>query len=217
MKNQGRSSRIEFSLYLITDRRGCAGRDLSSVVEQALQGGVKAVQLREKDLPGRELYVMAMEMRELTRRYGATLFINDRIDIAMAVEADGVHLGEWSIPTDAARKIIGGRKLIGVSCHSLQDAFAARYGGADFITCGPVFFTPSKAAYGEPLGLSVLQDVVRQVDIPVLAIGGINRYNAREVVSSGAGGIALISAILAADDPREEAGKLLSLLDQAEE
>jgi thiamine-phosphate pyrophosphorylase len=204
-----------FNLYLITDRRGCAGRPLATVVEESLKGGVKALQLREKDLPGRDLYDAAQEMRELTLRYGAQLLINDRVDIALAVEADGVHLGERGIPVTQARRLLGTGKLIGVSCHSLEGAADARDMGADFITYGPVFYTPSKAAYGPPVGLESLAEVTRNLRLPVFAIGGINSSSARDVVSAGASGIALISAILAADDPRKESETLLALLNAA--
>jgi len=208
---------IGFNLYLITDRKGCAGRPFLTVVEEALKGGVKAVQLREKDLPGRDLYEAAQEMRELTQRYGAKLFINDRVDIALAVEADGVHLGVRSIPVTQARRLLGAARLIGVSCHCREGAFAAREMGADFITYGPVFFTPSKAAYGEPLGIAELREVTSILQIPVFAIGGIKSQSAQEIVSAGAHGIALISAILAADDPRKETETLLVLLNAAEQ
>ena len=203
---------IAFNLYLITDRKGCAGRPLATVVEEAFRGGVRALQLREKDLPGRDLYEAAVEMRELTLRHGAQLFINDRVDIAMAVEADGVHLGESGIPAKVARKLLGKEKLIGVSCHSLESALSAQERGADFITCGPVFHTPSKAAYGEPVGLPLLAEVARSTNIPVIAIGGIKRGNIVEVMAAGVKGIALISAVIAAADPKGEAEILLSLI-----
>jgi thiamine-phosphate pyrophosphorylase len=209
--------RIDFRLYLITDRFGCAGRSLVNIVEEALKGGVKAVQLREKDLSSREMFELAVDMRRLTLRYGAKMLVNDRIDIAMSVGADGVHLGERSVSPAVARKLIGEERLIGVSCHGAEEALAAWKRGADFITLGPVFFTPSKAEYGEPLGLSVVEEVARLVDIPVFAIGGIKTMNLREALSAGAHGIAVISAVLSADDPRHEAGYLLSLIDQREE
>jgi thiamine-phosphate pyrophosphorylase len=209
--------RIGFDLYLITDRNGCAGRDLLTVIEEALKGGVKAVQLREKDLPARDLCNLALEMRELTRRFGARLFINDRIDIAMAVNADGVHLGESGIPAGVARKLLGKGKLIGASCHSLESALSAQERGADFITCGPVFHTPSKAAYGEPIGLPLLAEVASSTNIPVFAIGGIKMGNIGEVMAAGVSGVALISAVIAAADPKGEAEILLSLIGKQKE
>ena len=210
MKERERRRRTDFRLYLITDRLGCAGRPLVKIVEEGLKGGVKVVQLREKDLSSRDLYDLAVDMRRLTQRYGAKMLVNDRIDIAMAVEADGVHLGERSVSPEVARKLLGEERLIGVSCHGAESAMAAWKKGADFVTVGPVFFTPSKAEYGDPLGLTVLGDIARQVNIPVFAIGGITQANVHEALSAGAWGIAVISALLSADDPRQEAVSLLA-------
>ncbi len=203
---------VDFNLYLITDRNACAGRPLVAIVEEALKGGVRAIQLREKDLAGRELYELACAMREVTSRYGARLFINDRADIALAVKADGVHLGERSLAPPCVRQVVGRELLIGVSCHSPAGAMAAQDGGADFITYGPVFPTPSKAAYGPPLGIASLEGVARKLRIPAFGLGGIKENNAREVLRAGAHGIAMISAIIAAPDPQEEARRLLALI-----
>jgi thiamine-phosphate pyrophosphorylase len=203
---------IDFNLYLITDRCQTRDRTLVEVIGDALRGGVRAVQLREKDLSSRACYELAYELRKLTARYDARLFINDRIDIALAVDADGVHLGGESIPIHRARKILGEKKLIGVSCHNQVSAITAQEKGADFITFGPVYHTISKAQYGEPLGVGKLEEVSHILQIPVFALGGINRGNTPEVIAAGASGIALISAIIAADNPREEAQKLLSLI-----
>ncbi|HEX5774265.1 MAG TPA: thiamine phosphate synthase [Geomobilimonas sp.] len=208
---------IDFNFYLITDRRNTGGRELCSVVEEALRGGVRAVQLREKDLSSRELYELAYEMRKLTSRYGARLFINDRVDIALAVEADGVHLGGESIPIYRARMVIGEKKLIGVSCHNQVNAITAQEKGADFITFGPVFPTPSKAVYGEPLGTAKLEEIASLLQIPVFALGGIKRNKVPEVVACGVHGIALVSAVLTADNPRDEAKALLALLPEEHE
>ncbi len=206
---------VDFDLYLITDRKQARNGRLSEPVEAALRGGVKAVQLREKDLSGRSLFDTAQKMRELTSRYGAKLIINDRADIALAVDADGVHLGGESIPANAAREVLGGDKLIGVSCHDRESALEARDGGADFITFGPVYYTPSKARYGDPVGIAALRQTAETIDIPVFALGGIKRGNVGEVIAAGAHGIALISAIIASDDPEKETAELLSLLSSA--
>ena len=152
---------VGFSLYLITDRRQVPpGRTLTETVRAALEGGVKAVQLREKDLPAAELYPLALELRALTREYGAKLLVNDRIDVALAVGADGVHLGGHSLPTAAARQLLGPNRLIGVSTHRPEEIAAAQRDGADFVTFGPVFHTPSKAAFGEPVGLDQLLSLI---------------------------------------------------------
>jgi len=203
---------MNFSLYLITDRKQASGGNLCAAVEAALRGGVRAVQLREKDLSSRELYDLACRMRELTTRYGAKLLINDRLDIALAADADGVHLGESSIPVSRVRELVGERLIIGVSCHGLERALEAQESGADFITFSPIYFTPSKAPYGEPLGIDLLAEACRLLRIPVFALGGIKRDSVRTVLDHGAGGIALISAILAADDPERAAREMLNLL-----
>ncbi len=169
-------------------------------IEQALKGGADAVQLREKDLEIRTLLNMAYRLRELTKKHNARLFINDRLDIAMAVEADGVHLGGTGIPVGAARKVAGEQMLIGRSTHGIDEAVEAEKAGADFITFGPVFETPSKQQYGEPLGLAMLRKAAGKVSVPVFAIGGIKQKSIRDIMAAGAHGIALISGILASND-----------------
>jgi thiamine-phosphate pyrophosphorylase len=204
---------IDFRLYLITDRR--LFKDNSSLygaIEQALAGGVKAVQLREKDLATRELLDMAYRLRELTGRHGARLFINDRIDIALAVNADGVHLGGSSLPAEAARRITGEKFLIGVSTHGIEEAEAAEKEGADFITVGPVYETPSKIKYGKPLGPEILKKVKEKTSVPIFAIGGIKEQRVGEVLGSGAYGVALISAVLAAQDIKSTTETFMRLL-----
>ncbi|RMF90636.1 MAG: thiamine phosphate synthase [Nitrospinota bacterium] len=203
-------------LYLVTDRRQTQGRELVQVVEPALQGGVRAVQLREKDLSSRELYRLAVQLRALTSRYQALLLVNDRIDIALAVEADGVHLGGHSLPPAVARRLIGPHKLIGVSTHSLAEARAAQAEGADFLLFGPVFFTPSKARYGKPVGIEALQEVHRAISIPLYAIGGIKVHNVGSIAATGVEGFAVISAVMAAPDPEQAAQDLLATFAQAQ-
>jgi thiamine-phosphate pyrophosphorylase len=194
-------SAAPFHLYLVTDRHRTGGRPLLDVVEQALLGGVDAVQLREKDLAGRALFELAALLCELCHRYGARLLVNDRIDIALAVHADGVHLPANSFTPRDARRLLGPDALIGVSTHSLADASAAQQAGADFIVFGPLFDTPSKRAFGPPVGLDALADVTCATSLPVVAIGGITAERAAAVRAHGAHGIAVIAAILAAPDP----------------
>ena len=206
-------SRVDFRLYLITDRKVLSSHfSLLSSVEEALKGGVKAVQLREKDLGTRELLDMAYKMREITNKYKTKLFINDRVDIALSVEADGVHLGQNSIPPHAVRKIAKGKFMIGVSAHSIEEAKQAEEGGADFITLGPVYKTPSKLKYGQPLGVDIIRKAKDEISIPVFAIGGIKKDRIKEVLDAGADGIALISGILGAKDIKEKTGEFLRLL-----
>jgi len=190
---------LDFNLYLITDRKQTK-MPLPEAVRLALQGGVRAIQLREKDLPIRGLLALAQEIGSITKEFGAKLFINDRVDIAIAVDADGVHLGHQSMPPEAVRKIVGKRMLIGVSTHNADEARAAEEGGADFITFGPIFVTPSKMQYGAPAGAEALAEVKKKSGIPVFGLGGIRVDSIPEVLRTGADGIAMISAIFAAED-----------------
>ena len=201
-----------FDLYLVTDRTQTAGRDLLWVLEQALEGGVRAVQLREKDLSGKDLFELTEKIRRLCDRYGAELCLNDRIDVALATEAAGVQLGKSSIPIDTARTLLGPSKLIGYSAHSPDEALAAESKGADFILFGPVYFTLSKAAYGAPQGLDALKKIVEIISVPVYAIGGIKPANVKELQGVGVRGIALISAIISARQPKEATESILRLL-----
>ena len=202
---------LNFRLYFVTDRKQTANRPLTDVVHAALDGGVRAVQLREKDLEGRELHALAEQLRVLTTRYRAHLLVNDRLDVALAVEADGVHLGQNSFSVEDARRLLGAGKLIGVSTHSQREIAAAQ--AADFIVFGPVYYTPSKAAYGEPQGLDRLRAAVAHSAVPIFAIGGIKTERVAEILETGARGIAMISAISAAADPAQAAHELLQQLD----
>jgi thiamine-phosphate pyrophosphorylase len=213
MSKEQRAVTIDFSLYLITDRKLLTPHSsLLTAVEDGLKGGVKAVQLREKDLNTRELLELAYKIRELTKEYHAKLFINDRIDIALAIGADGVHIGQKGIPAHAVRKIVQEKLRIGVSTHSLEEALEAERDGADFITLGPIYETPSKLKYGKPIGVDTLRRVKSAVSIPVFGIGGIKLDRVQEVMEAGADGVALISAILAAQDIKGTTEKFMRLL-----
>ncbi|RLB61736.1 MAG: thiamine phosphate synthase [Deltaproteobacteria bacterium] len=191
-------------LYLITDRKQTyKQRRLFDTVKELLQAGIRMVQLREKDLSAAELYPLARDLRLLTHKYNALLLINDRIDIAQAVGADGVHLGGHSLPIKKTREILGSKALIGVSTHSALEAESAQNKGADFITYGPVFLTPSKAPFGPPVGVNSLQRVCNCCEIPVYALGGVKIDNTVEIMNSGAYGVSMISALLSAPDPNQ--------------
>jgi thiamine-phosphate pyrophosphorylase len=216
------SKKIDFKLYLITDRKLFTNDySLFTAVEEAIKAGVKAVQLREKDLPTRELLDMAYKMRELTARYDIKLFINDRVDITMCVNADGVHLGQSSIPVYAVREAVNASRFtvhseqffIGASTHNLDEALIAEREGADFITFGPIYPTPSKLKYGKPVGTEALKIVSEKVAIPVFGIGGIKPDNIVEVINTGAYGVALISGILGEADVSSATEKYLKILD----
>ncbi|MBI3784246.1 MAG: thiamine phosphate synthase [Deltaproteobacteria bacterium] len=195
-------------LYLVTDRRSTAGRDLLDVVAQALQGGVDAVQLREKDLSTRELCDLARALNELCKRHGARLLVNDRIDVALAVGAGGVHLPAQSFDPRDARRLLGAGAWIGCSTHSVDEARAAAESGADFVVFGPIFDTPSKRDLGTPLGLDALSSVCTTLAVPVVAIGGIDTGNIRQVRRHGCSRVAVIRALLEAPDPAAAAAVL---------
>jgi thiamine-phosphate pyrophosphorylase len=201
-------ARINFRLYVVTDRHEVAGRDLEEIVVAAARGGAGAIQLREKDLSARDLYALGARLQAALAPYGVPLLINDRLDVALALDAAGVHLAGHSLPTAVARQVLGTSKLLGVSTHSVEEARRAAEDGADFIVFGPVFTTPSKIAYGPPQGLQHLATVVRAVRIPVLAIGGIDQTNLPQVVHAGAYGVAMIRAVLAAPDPYQATQQL---------
>ena len=208
---------INFRLYLITDRKQTLGRPLTEVVRRAVEAGVNSVQLREKDLNSRELRRLAEELREITAAADARLFINDRAEIAAAVGADGVHLTQNSFSPDHARKLLGEDRLIGKSTHSPQEAYVAQEEGADFITLGPVYPTPSKLKYGFPLGPAAISEAAQRVRIPILAIGGIKAHNIHETLDAGAHGVALISAIMAADDIEKAGTTILKIVETPSE
>lgn len=204
--------KIDFKLYLITDRKLINRHSLLvTAVRQALKGGVKAVQLREKDLDTRQLLKLAYKMRDVTKEYNAQLFINDRFDVALAVGADGVQLTQNSIPVKAVRKTVRKKLLIGVSTHTLTEAKQAEKGGADFVTLGPVYRTASKLKYGAPVGIDVLKKVSRKLNIPVFGIGGIKRGRIKEVRETGAFGIAMISEIFRAGDIQRKAEEMVHI------
>jgi len=189
----------------VTDRHATAGRDLVALVAAALDAGLPAVQLRDKDLPGGPLFALAEQLREATTRTGALLFVNDRLEVALAVGADGVHLGGGSVPADVARRLVGPGALIGVSTHAPGEGPA----DADLAFFGPVYATPSK---GGAQGETRLAEAVRAATIPVLAIGGVTAARVPAVRAAGAAGAAVIRAILAAPDAAAATRELLAAL-----
>lgn len=202
-----------FKLYLVTDRKLFRNPgSFFDAVEKALKGGARALQLREKDIEIRELLKLAYRLREMTGAYGAKLFVNDRVDVALAAEADGVHLGGTAMPASAVRKVAGSRMLIGVSTHGIGQALEAERDGADFITLGPIFDTPSKARYGKPLGVDMLRRAADLLSVPFFAIGGISVERVGEVMEAGSHGVALISAVFASEDVKKKTEELMRLL-----
>jgi len=195
-------------LYLLTGTH--TGLTHTQITRQALSAGIKVIQLREKRMSKKDIYKMALAMRALTTEHKAALIINDHIDIALAVNADGVHLGQEDMPLIEARRIMGGKKIIGISTHTLAQAQKAEDEGADYIGFGPVFHTGTKDA-GRPRGLKALQKVREQISIPIVAIGGITSGNIREVLMSGADAAAIVSGILKGDIRRNTKDYLSAL------
>jgi thiamine-phosphate pyrophosphorylase len=186
-------------LYLVTDASIIHGLSVLEAVEKAILGGLKFVQYREKNLSPSMSCEIAEVLRHLTRKAGATFIVNDDVSLALAVEADGVHLGQEDLPIREARKVLGHQRLIGVSTHSVQEASAAEKAGADYVGLGPIYPSTTKQTRS-PLGCGVMHQVAEMVKIPFFAIGGINRANLREVLMAGATGAAVISAILTSPD-----------------
>ena len=204
---------INFRLYLVTDRHQTMGRPLLSVVGRAVRAGVCAVQLRERDLPIRDLLVLATEFQ--SEMSAAKLFINDRVDVALALDTHGVHLREGSMPTPAVRRLLHPRQLLGRSVHSLDGVASAERDGADFVVLGPIYDTPSKQAYGPPLGLGVLEQAVCTTRMPIFAIGGITAARAREVRGAGGFGVAVLSSILSATNVEKATEALCAAIEAA--
>jgi thiamine-phosphate diphosphorylase len=193
-------------LMLVTDRKQCRNRTLPEVVAQAVEGGVNAVQLREKDLPAGELLALARQLRGICG-HRALLFVNDRVDVALLCGADGVQLSENGLPVAAARQLLPPSMWLGRSVHSVNQARQAELDGADFVLAGTVFPSPSHAGQ-VPVGPGLLRDLTTRLTIPVIGIGGINAKNIADCWASGAAGVAVISAIVAAEDPRLAAERL---------
>lgn len=206
---------FDYTLYLVTDRRLSRGRTTLEIVQAAVCGGVTCVQLREKHCSTRKFIREALAVRDFLKASDVPLIINDRLDVAMAVAADGVHLGQTDMPLEMARAIAGDGLCIGISVESLENALAAERGGADYIGVSPIYDTPTKADTAPPLGLEGLRDIREAVTIPLVAIGGLKRDNAGGVIRSGADGIAVVSAIMSADDPQQASRDLLDVIRQA--
>jgi thiamine-phosphate pyrophosphorylase len=213
--------RSDFHLYILTDRGLSRGRSNEEVVEEAIAGGADAIQLRDKGCTAKELLQEALKLRDITRKRGVPFIINDRVDVALAADADGVHLGQDDLPLAWARKLLGNDKIIGISTHNLEEAMQAEKDGADYVSIGSVFPTTTKPD-ARPLanppsppftkggngGLELIADMKRNVNIPVVAIGGLKEENVTLVGEAGADCIAVISAVVSATDIRKAAKNL---------
>lgn len=189
-----------FELYVVTDEQLSHGVSHAEIARQVVQGGADVVQLRDKYATGRHFYEAAVQVRDVTRGSDTLFIVNDRLDIALAVGADGVHLGQQDMPLLAARRVAPNDLLIGISVSTVQEALRAEHEGADYIAFGPVFPTASKSDAGPGLGLKTLRDIGQAITIPLVAIGGIGPANVSDVISNGADGVAVISAVVGQED-----------------
>ena len=201
-----------FDLYVVTDSDLSKGRTDAEVARLAYEGGADAVQLRMKHSDGREMLEQALEIRKVADEYCRFFFVNDRVDIALASGADGVHLGQSDIPLEVARDLMGETAIIGVSVDNVEQAVAAAEGGADYIGIGAIFNTSTKPDAKQGVGLGAIYEIRQAVDIPIVAIGGINRGNIQDVVRAGADAAAVVSAVVAQDDIRSAAHELRDLI-----
>jgi thiamine-phosphate diphosphorylase len=205
----------DFSLYLVTPQPQRPDRSHPDVVQAALEGGAGCIQLRDRTLSDRALWEVARRLRRLTQDYGATLLVNDRADIALAAEADGVHLGQDDLPVEESRRLMGPGAIIGVSVGNLEEAIAAEARGASYVSVGSVFATGSKPDAGKPIGAGAIAAIEHEVGIPVLAIGGINCDNIGAVIEAGADGVAVVSAVADAPNMAAAARALRQLIQEA--
>ncbi len=198
----------KYPLYLVTDEKACKGKDFYESVEASIRGGAKIVQLREKNMDTRDFFKRALKLKEICHKHGVDFVINDRLDIAMAVDADGVHLGQSDMPIEKAKEILGHKKIIGISAKNMEEALEAQKYGADYIGVGAIFATDTKKDSGL-IDLETLKDMTNQINIPVLAIGGIGLGKLGYLKDTGIDGICVISDILGSDDPEKRTRELL--------
>ena len=201
----------DIDLYFITDSK-LTRKTVLEDVKSAIKAGVKIIQYREKEKSAREMIEDAKKIGKLCRENNILFIINDRIDIALAVNADGVHLGNEDIPYSIARKLLGSKKIIGLTVHNIQEAMEAEKIGADYIGVSPIFETKTKLDAGKPAGLKLIKDVKKEVKIPLVAIGGIDENNLKSVLKAGAKSIAIISAIITKDDVEKECKKFKEII-----
>ena len=201
---------VDYTLYLVTDRDLMSTGTLEEAVEKAVCGGCTIVQLREKTASSLEFYENALKVKAVTDKYNVPLIINDRVDIALAIDAAGIHVGQSDLPAGVVRKIIGGEKILGVSANSVEAALKAQQDGADYIGVGALYSTNTKTDAGV-IARGQLLEVKKAVNIPVVGIGGINRQNAGELVTTGIDGIAVVSAIISQKDIYGAAKELLDI------
>jgi len=200
---------LESRLFLVTDRHQTKGRPLVPLLQRVLTAAAPVIQLRERDLSARELVTLALELQAVTASRRSQLLINDRIDVALALEGVGVHLRSNSLPVSVARQVLGTQRLLGISVHAVEEAVQVESQGADYIVLGPIYETPSKQMFGPPLGIHTLERACRLVRLPIIGIGGVTAARAREMRRAGAFGVAVITAVLGAADVESATRELL--------
>ena len=200
---------IDLSLYLVTDNSENEKKFLKTI-EEAILGGVSVVQIREKTAKTLEFYNLAIKVKKITTKYNVPLIINDRVDVALAIDADGVHVGQSDMPCDITRKLISENKILGVSAATIEEAKKAENNGADYIGTGAIFPTTTKDD-APSVTKKDLSDIVNSINIPVVAIGGITIENANELKNTGISGLSVVSAIMNAEDPKKASEKLLNI------
>jgi thiamine-phosphate pyrophosphorylase len=200
--------KIDYSLYLVTDRALSLGRSNLEVIEAAVSGGVTLVQLREKEASTQDFYQEGLNIKDYLEAARIPLIINDRIDVALALDADGVHLGQEDMPVDVARKILGPCKIIGASAFTTQEAVAAESMGADYLGLSPIFVTTTKPELVAEIGLEGISSLKQAVKIPIVGIGSMHQSNAYEAVRAGLDGVAVVSAICSQEDPKAAAAAI---------
>lgn len=206
---------LKLDLYVVSDARLAGARGNLATLEEAIAGGADVVQLREKAMTTRELIELGLALRELTRRHGVLFIVNDRVDVALAIEADGVHVGQDDMPASLARKLVGPGRIVGVSATTLAEATQAARDGADYLGVGPVYPTGTKLDAAPATGPGLIGEAKRLTGLPIVAIGGIGPTNAAEVVAAGADGVAVISAIVGQPDPRMAARRIRDAVERA--
>jgi len=212
MQNVQTMNHFDLSLYLVTDRSLALNRSLEYVVKEAAEGGVTMVQLREKDCSSKEFLNLAIQLKRCLKSFAIPLIINDRLDIALACDADGLHIGQNDIPYEIARRLLGKDKIIGLSVENIRDVIEANKLDVDYIGISPVFSTPTKTDTAEALGLDGVREITKLSEHPSVGIGGINLSNAHEVIAAGADGISVVSAIMSHPDPRLSASQLKDIV-----
>jgi thiamine-phosphate pyrophosphorylase len=207
----------DYSVYLVTDTRLAADRPLDLIVEAAIRGGAKIIQYRDKGATTRKMVETAKALCCLCHRMGARFLVNDRLDVALAVDADGIHIGQDDMPPGVARKLLGPDKLIGVTVHNLDELKAAEEESVEYLSIAPIFATSTKPDHQSPLGLKGLRALAMQTGRPLVAIGGISHANAAEVIRSGAHGVCVVSAIMTAADPENATRELYRIVKEAKD